>query len=79
MIKWLKNRTRQEKWMLAIVIVLLIGVIVRWNFFKKEAGDAFRHRIEFFKKPDAPAVPDTLPAIDTAGRNIIIIRDSTTL
>ena len=54
MIKWFKERTRQEKWMLALIAVLLIGVVVRWGFIKKEAGDAFRHRIDFFKPSGKP-------------------------
>ena len=72
MIKWFKERTRQEKWMLALIAVLLIGVVVRWGFIKKEAGDAFRHRIEHFKKPEPPVTAsDTLSVVDTVGWNVI--------
>lgn len=59
MIKWLKERSPQERWMLALIVVLLVGVGVRWAFIKKEAGDAFRQRIEHFKVPDEGT--DSLP------------------
>lgn len=49
--KWLKERSRQEKWMLALIVVLLVGVIVRWGFIREEAGKAFQDRIDHFKAP----------------------------
>ncbi len=74
MIKWLKNRTKPEKWMLAMIVILLIAVVTRWGFIKKEAGDAIRHRIEYFNKPDrrdsAPA-RDSLPKTDSAGWHVV--------
>jgi hypothetical protein len=48
MIKWWKARSRQEKWMIAIIVMLLIGVVVRWGYVKREAGEAFRQRIDHF-------------------------------
>lgn len=48
-IKWIKERSRQEKWMLVLIIVLLIAIAARWGFIKKEAGDAIKHRIEQMK------------------------------
>lgn len=71
MFRWLKERTKQEKWMIAIILMLIIGVILRWGFIKKEAGDAFKSRIEHFK-PDEK--PEPVPEIDSAGWNIV--RDS---
>ncbi len=44
MIKWFKKRSTQEKWMLALIVMLLIGIVVRWAWIKKEAGEAFRER-----------------------------------
>ena len=44
MIKWLKARSTQEKWMLGLIVVLLAGIAVRWAWVKKEAADAFRER-----------------------------------
>lgn len=78
MIKWLKERTKHEKWMLAMIVVLIIGIVVRWGFIRSEAGEAFKSRIEHFKKHDAPApAADSLPEADSAGWNVV--RDSVTL
>jgi hypothetical protein len=57
--KWLKARSRQEKWMIVLILVLLIGVIVRWGYIRSEAGEAFKQRIDHFKVPHAQV--DTLP------------------
>ncbi len=51
MLKWLRNRSPAERWMLALIAVLLIGIAVRWAFVKKEAGEAIRDRIEKFQPP----------------------------
>jgi hypothetical protein len=58
MIKWWKARSRQEKWMIAIIVMLLVGVILRWGYVKSEAGEAFKQRIDHFKAPHAQV--DTL-------------------
>ncbi len=74
MIKWLKDRTKQEKWLLALLVISLVAVIARWGFIKKEAGGAFRQRMEYFKQPDRrDTIPkqDTLPELAPAGRHII--------
>lgn len=82
MIKWFKERSKQEKWMLALIAVLLVGVVVRWGFIKKEAGDAIKSRIEHFKPhdrtdslpeghSDMPPVADSLPAVDSASWNVV--------
>jgi hypothetical protein len=42
--------------MMALIVVLLIGVALRWSFVKREAGDAFRQRIEHFKAPNKDSV-----------------------
>jgi uncharacterized protein (UPF0333 family) len=47
---WFKKRTSQEWLLLALAIVLLAGIVVRWTWIKEEAGDAFRHRLEYLKK-----------------------------
>lgn len=52
MLKWLKARTRQEKWMIAVIVMLLIGIALRWGFIKKEAGEAVRDRIDLFRAPE---------------------------
>ncbi len=49
-IKWFKERSTQEKWMLALIAMLLCGIVVRWAWIKSEAVDAFRERIEHFQK-----------------------------
>ncbi len=51
MLKWLRERSVQEKWMLALIVVLLVGVVVRWAWVKREAGEAIKQRIEHFVPP----------------------------
>jgi predicted negative regulator of RcsB-dependent stress response len=50
---WFKKRTPHEKLLLALIVILLVGIVVRWTWVKKEAGDAFRHRLEYFSNPDS--------------------------
>jgi hypothetical protein len=45
--------------MIVIIVMLLVGVIVRWGYIRSEAGDAFRQRIDHFKAPQNQV--DTLP------------------
>lgn len=68
MIKWIKERSRYEKWLLAFIVVLLIGIAMRWGFIKKEAGDAIRHRIEQIRSPEKP---ERRPEADSVGRDIV--------
>lgn len=39
--------------MLALIVVLIIGIAVRWAWIKTEAGEAIRNRIEHFSRPEA--------------------------
>lgn len=32
--------------MIVIIVMLIIGIILRWEFVSKEAGDAFKSRFE---------------------------------
>ena len=41
-----KSFTRQEKWMVVSIVVLVILVLVRWDYIREEAGGALRSRIE---------------------------------
>ncbi len=41
MIRWWRGRTTQEKWMVALIAMLAIAVLTRFEFFWKEASDAF--------------------------------------
>ena len=38
MVKWFKSLSRQEKVMLLLILVLLIGVILRWDNVKRSSG-----------------------------------------
>lgn len=49
---WFGARSTQEKAMMALIAVLLIGVVVRWTWIRGEAADAFRERIEHFRTPE---------------------------
>jgi flagellar biosynthesis/type III secretory pathway M-ring protein FliF/YscJ len=44
MIKWWKERSTQERWMLALIVVLVIGIIVRWAWVSDEISNAVRER-----------------------------------
>jgi predicted negative regulator of RcsB-dependent stress response len=44
MIKWWKERSPQEKWMLALIVVLVIGIAVRWAWVSEEVTNAVRER-----------------------------------
>lgn len=39
-----RKLNRNEKLMIALIIVLAIGVILRWGFIKKEVSDSFKER-----------------------------------
>ena len=41
-----KSYSRQEKVMVVSIVILVILVIVRWEYVRTEAGSAFRSRIE---------------------------------
>lgn len=49
MIKWFKSLSRQEKTMAVIIVILVVLIIVRWDFVKKEAGGAIKDRVEIIK------------------------------
>lgn len=61
--KWLKERTRQEKVMMTIIILLLIAIGFRWQWVKKEAGDAIRYRVE---RTETPTVESLIAPDDQA-------------
>ncbi len=44
MLKWWRARTTQEKWMMALMVVLIVGIAVRWAWISSEAAGAFRER-----------------------------------
>ncbi|MDR2890830.1 MAG: hypothetical protein LBV18_04420 [Alistipes sp.] len=44
MIKWLRARSTHERWLLALIVLLLAGVITRWTFVKTEVAEAIRAR-----------------------------------
>ena len=44
MLKKLRSLTPMTKWMLVVVLLLLIGIAIRWRHISREAGEAFRER-----------------------------------
>jgi hypothetical protein len=44
MIKWWKARSTQEKWMIALIAMLLLGIAVRWSFIKSELSGELQRR-----------------------------------
>ncbi len=45
MLKWWSERSTQEKWMVALAVLLVVGIIVRWAWVSSEVADAFRERL----------------------------------
>jgi flagellar biosynthesis/type III secretory pathway M-ring protein FliF/YscJ len=43
-LKWWRERSTQEKWMIALIGVLIVGIIVRWAWVSDEVAGAFRER-----------------------------------
>lgn len=42
--KWLKNLSTPEKVMIGIMLMLLIGIVMRWQLIKTEGGESIRNR-----------------------------------
>ncbi len=45
----MKKQTRQVKWMVFLILMLLVGVCLRWAHIRSEAGEAIRQRMNYFK------------------------------
>jgi hypothetical protein len=52
--RWWSERSTQEKWMVALIIVLLIGIAIRWTWVSSEVAGAWRDR---FTAPTEQVVP----------------------
>lgn len=59
MVKWFKSLSRQEKVMLLLILVLLIGVILRWDNVKRKALIWFRADELVERQTDTAAVRQT--------------------
>ncbi len=53
--KWWRERSTQEKWMIALIGMLLVGIAVRWSWVKSEVTDAVRERFTPQTGQQAPA------------------------
>lgn len=42
----MKKLSTQEKWMIALVVVLIIGIIVRWSWISGEVRESWKERFE---------------------------------
>lgn len=81
MIKWFKSLSRQEKFMALLIVLLVIGVILRWDTIRKRA-------LVWFKYDDIMeerALQDSLNAlreecradsVDSEIRSAIVIDDT---
>ena len=74
--KW-KDVPRNEKWMMVIIVLLLIAVLIRWNYTKEQIGRGFH----WFRSDEIPVdsleldltIPrDTFP-VEQPDREVIII------
>ncbi len=41
---WWRERSSQEKWMIALIAMLLVGIVVRWTWVSSEVAGAWRER-----------------------------------
>lgn len=68
--KWFHSLTRQGKMMLLLIVLLLIGVILRWDNIRQKAGVWFRYddimeqRADSLRQAAEPSV-DSLAAVDS--------------
>ncbi len=68
--KWFRSLTRQGKIMLLLIVLLLIGVILRWDNIRSKAGIWFRYddimeqRNDSLRNAAAPSA-DTLSLTDS--------------
>lgn len=46
MIKWFKGLSLSEKVMIGLIVMLLVGIISRWQVIKEEGGEAIRNRLQ---------------------------------
>ena len=54
-VKWFRERSTHEKWMIALIAVLLVGIVVRWAWVSGEIAGAFRER---FSAPTETSIED---------------------
>ncbi len=64
-IKWLKARSTQEKWMLALIAMLLVGIVVRWAWVSSEVAGAFRERFTAPAEQVEPTNADPAEQVDS--------------
>lgn len=68
--KWFHSLTRQGKMMLLLIVLLLIGVILRWDNIRQKAGVWFRYddimeqRADSLRQATELSV-DSLAAVDS--------------
>ncbi|HIW97026.1 MAG TPA: hypothetical protein H9866_00855 [Candidatus Tidjanibacter gallistercoris] len=66
MVKWFKSLSRQEKMMAVLIVLLLVGVILRWDNVKRKALVWFRAD-ELVEQQKAAS-----PAADTAALRHVV-------
>ncbi|MDR2882542.1 MAG: hypothetical protein LBU98_01985 [Alistipes sp.] len=60
MSRWWRERPAQEKWMIALAVLLIIGIVVRWTWVSGEVAGAFRERFSA-PAPTERTVPTDSP------------------
>lgn len=59
MIAWLKKQNATTIGMIIVGLLMIVGIILRWDYIKAEAGGAFK---SLFERPDTTLTsPDTTP------------------
>ncbi len=43
-LKWWRGLSTHEKWMIALIAMLLVGIVVRWTWISSEVAGAWRER-----------------------------------
>jgi hypothetical protein len=55
LLNWWRERSPHEKWMVALIAMLLVCIAVRWTWVSSEIGNAFRERFTAPAHQTAPA------------------------
>lgn len=64
--KWFKSLSRQEKIMALLILLLLVGVILRWDNVREKAGIWFRADKIMEQRTDTLPSVATKPAMQNA-------------
>ena len=65
-INWFGKLSATEKTMFVVILLLIVGIIVRWDFVGRQLGETFRHR---FGGAETRQVETPADSVSTSGVN----------